>query len=82
MESTRLRVDGGNTDPVLSRYATSGRRLLVKAQMLHSSTWLGPPHWPGALFPSHLNLLTLEPKLCQADHTLNSLEESLTEMPS
>ena len=53
--SPRLCVDGGNTDPVLSGYATSGRRQLVKAKMLNSSTSLDAPKWPVALFPSHFS---------------------------
>lgn len=33
-------VHVGNTGPVFSHYATSGKRLNVKAQKLNSSTWL------------------------------------------
>lgn len=39
--SARLRVDGGHADLFLSRYATSGRRLPEKEQML----WTPPQAW-------------------------------------
>lgn len=69
-----LCVDGGNSDPVLSRYATSGRRLLMKAQELNSSTWLSPQRSSFTLFHSHFSINTT---LEQTSHALSSLDNSL-----
>lgn len=74
--SAGLPVDGAYTDLVLSCYATSGRRLPKKEQMLNSSTGLGPPHWHVAVFPLLFSHQTLHPKLCHPNHTFHFPDNS------
>lgn len=81
--SARLRVDGGYVDLFLSRYATSGRRLPEKEQML----WTPPQarvHHTGILprFPSLFPTKHFTQNSGSQNHTFNFPDSSLTEFPS